>query len=651
MALSSDLTPVSSQETVLGGAETPVEKLVEKPGMTPASPAGNGILAAPYGAKKPLSPAQLINLSVGVVGIQFAWSMQIALSSRVLEPLGADPFLLGLIWCAGPITGLLVQPIIGALSDNTWLQNPLLGGRRKPFILLGGFLGALSLLAFPFAPSLLMAAALIWVIDACVNISQGPYRALVPDLAPHEQTTLANSYLNTGFGIGAVVSLSVAPILNLFGIEMSVAAQYVMAAVALISLIGYTSLTIREIKPEAVDPGQKQAPKPSLWSAFAVFAKANPEIHKISAVQFFTWLALMCMFIYFTPFVVHSVYQLPDASTVAYKQEQAFYQAIDPLMQKAKARQAQLPSSDLNALNRQYANQMAQPITIKNLASQNAWLNEQLNQTLGLTVANWQSLEDWSAQLTNQSTAPAQASATAAQVVQASTQTMLTSQVEAKALVLQTLAGSSQPEALGNPLSPATGGAASQQQEDIRLLQAAYERQDRFKHLTSEATNTAQWALVAFNGLSLLLAIPLGMLGTRFGKKPVYSATLFIMALAFALAPWLQTPAGVIGMMACAGVAWATILSIPFAFLCDYMPEGQEGSLMGIFNMFVAAPQLISATVIAWWINQSPVTLAYGTSYNYSLAFTAAAVSAFIAVVLLQQVQEKRAELPATQTA
>lgn len=477
-----------------------------------------------------MSALQLFNLCVGIIGIQFAWSMQIALSSRVLEPLGADPFLFGLIWCAGPITGLLVQPIVGAISDNTWTKI----GRRRPFILVGAVLGALSLLFFPFSPTLLIAALTIWVIDACVNISQGPYRALVPDIVNPKQHSVANGYINFAFGAGSVIALGVAPALKMFNIPMSIEQQYIMSAAALILFIMYTSLTIKEFKRPVKEDKKEQ--KTGLLDAFKVFAKSDREIHKLCGVQFLIWVGIMCMFIYLTPFIVHNVYLLPDMSTKDYKNIEKEYQA-----------------SEVNHETQNVENTM---VKFQELLSSGK--KEEINTLL-----------------------------------------------------------------LDNKV-------------------AGFEKIALMKKIDHEATNTAQLALVAFNAVALLLSIPLGYLCVKFGKKPVFTVSLLFLAIAFLFAPSITTPAGAIAMMACAGVAWATILSIPFSFLCDYMPKGNEGSIMGIFNMFIAGPQLISATFIGWVISQNPMTTALGVSHNWSIAFLVASGCVFAAIIALQFIKEKR---------
>jgi maltose/moltooligosaccharide transporter len=431
---------------------------------------------------------QLNSMMLGIIGIQFAWSMQIALSSPVLEPLGANPQILGLIWMAGPVTGMLVQPLVGAWSDAC--RSVL--GRRRPFIIAGAILAALSLAIFPLSPNLLFAAAMIWVIDACVNMSQVPYRALIPDCVPQHQNQLANSIMNAAFGVGSVIALGTAPLLGLMGVEMSVFQQFLMASVAMILTIGYSSMVIKEPRLPAVVATPDDKP-PSLLDGLKALLKASPEVYKLCAVQFFTWVGIMCMFMYLTQFMIHSIYQLPDFSTEAGKLA---------------------------------------------LAANPAW-----------------------------------------------------------------------------------------------------------EALQSQAVTMTQVSLVAFNLTSLLLAVPLGMLANRIGRKRVHSIALLLMAAAFATAPLLTQGWHVVAMLGVAGVAWATVLSIPFSLLFDYSPKGKEGVLIGAFNLFVASPQLLSASVVGYLISQQPVITQFGATHNWALAFVVGSISVLIAACVLQLFNERKTSL------
>ena len=283
-----------------------------------------------------LTTIQLLNFCLGFFGLQFAWQMRIILSGPVTENLGASPFIFGLIWLAGPMTGMIVQPIIGALSDNTHTRF----GRRRPYLMLGAILAALALWAFPnseqiaqfFADKchiplplfggLIVAAVMIWIIDACVNAAQGPYRALIPDNIVPEQHSIANSYLSFAIGLGSVIAAGTAPVLKwAFGYQMSIEAQFIMAALAFLLGMTWTCISFKE-KPadkseKEVESSENASKKQSFIDNFKTFLKSSPEVYKICMMQFCTWIGVMCMFIFFTQFAIHIVYAIPDLTVVS----------------------------------------------------------------------------------------------------------------------------------------------------------------------------------------------------------------------------------------------------------------------------------------------------------------------------------------------
>ncbi len=307
---------------------------------------------------------QFLNLCIGAIGLQFAWSMQIQLTGRVTEPLGATPLLLGLVWLAGPITGIIVQPIVGALSDNIWTKF----GRRRPFLVVGAILGSLALLGIPYSPTLLFAASALWIIDICVNVSQGPHRALIPDNVPSEQHAVANSYISFGFGLGAVIAFGFPFFVNeVFNFQIGIKEQFAIGAFALTAAMLWTVFTTPENnRPEPTEETEKDSPfepiKMFLISGFisiiilsiAISAAGFPgkfdlssqefvldslawfvlilsfpmlgmalrsfythEIGKICGMHYFTWLGIMCLFIYFNNYVVHNIYLVPDLAGAA----------------------------------------------------------------------------------------------------------------------------------------------------------------------------------------------------------------------------------------------------------------------------------------------------------------------------------------------
>ncbi|MBO5738308.1 MFS transporter [bacterium] len=442
--------------------------------------------------------AKFISFAIGFFGLQFAWQMRIILSGPVTEELGASPFIFGLIWLAGPFTGMVVQPLIGALSDKT--RTPL--GRRRPYLLGGALLSAIALWAFPnsayitdwlstllnlsFAPwaALLFAAIMIWVLDACVNIAQGPYRALVPDVVPQEQHSIANSYISLAIGLGSVVAAGTAPFLKwAFGYQMSINAQFIMAALAFSLGMAWTCLAIKERKLEKFEDSKEE--KFSIVQSLKDFFALSPEVGKICWMQFFTWIGNMCMMIYFTQYAVHTVFGVPDLSNVSDMVKSSFDSAI--------------------------------------------------------------------------------------------------------------LSG----------------------------------------------TNFSSVCFALFNLVCFIVAIPIGILSVKYGNKKVHVVSMLSMALAFLGMAFTVNPKLIAILMALSGIGWASICALPFAMLSQYIKPGTEGSVMGIFNIFIAGPQVFVCTLVSWFINKCSFIGEHGLNFHWEYTFIIGAICLIVASVIATKVNER----------
>ncbi len=141
-------------------------------------------------------------MSFGFLGIQFGWALQLANMSAIYEVLGATPDRLPLLWLAAPLSGLIIQPLIGSASDRTW--GPL--GRRRPYFLVGAILSSAMLLLMPSCSTLWMAAGALWILDSSINVSMEPFRAFVADLLPEGQRTAGFAMQSLFIGLGAVVA-------------------------------------------------------------------------------------------------------------------------------------------------------------------------------------------------------------------------------------------------------------------------------------------------------------------------------------------------------------------------------------------------------------------------------------------------------------
>ena len=212
--------------------------------------------------KPRLSFWQIWNMSFGFLGIQFGFALQNANTSRIFEILGADPEEIPILWIAAPVTGLLVQPIIGHYSDKTWGKL----GRRRPYFLIGAILASIALVIMPNSGWLWMAAGMLWIMDASINISMEPFRAFVGDMLPNEQRTEGFAMQSFFIGIGAVLA-SVLPwvFTNWFGftdssdtgISDSVLWSFYLGAIVFFLAVLWTVMSTKEYPPERLEAFEK----------------------------------------------------------------------------------------------------------------------------------------------------------------------------------------------------------------------------------------------------------------------------------------------------------------------------------------------------------------------------------------------------------
>jgi maltose/moltooligosaccharide transporter len=209
--------------------------------------------------KKPrLSFWQIWNMNFGFLGIQFGYALQNANVSRIFETLGASIESIPILWIAAPITGLIVQPIIGHYSDKTWNKM----GRRRPYFLIGAILASIALIFMPNSPTLWIAAGMLWIMDASINVSMEPFRAFVGDMLPNEQRTQGFTMQSFFIGIGAVVASALPWMMtNWFGIENtapegvipdSVKFAFYLGAIAFFAAVAVTVFSTKEYKPRTV---------------------------------------------------------------------------------------------------------------------------------------------------------------------------------------------------------------------------------------------------------------------------------------------------------------------------------------------------------------------------------------------------------------
>ncbi len=276
--------------------------------------------------KPALSFVQILNMSVGFLGIQFGFALQNGNASRILQSFGADVEQLSWFWLAAPLTGMIIQPIIGFYSDRTW--NVL--GRRKPFFLTGALLASLALFFFPHAgalagyiPPMIVGAGILMMMDASFNVSMEPFRALVADNLPDHQNTLGFSIQTFLIGIGAVAGSWLPYIFaNWLGfgseapageIPENVKYSFYVGAFVFMGAIVWTILTTKEYSPkEREEMGfAEEKSEDSLGSVFRYIREMPFTMRQLGLVQFFSWFALFSMWVFSTPAIAHHVYGLP----------------------------------------------------------------------------------------------------------------------------------------------------------------------------------------------------------------------------------------------------------------------------------------------------------------------------------------------------
>lgn len=283
-------------------------------------------------AKPRLSFWQIWNMSFGFLGIQFGFALQNGNMSRIFETMGAQEDKLAFLWIAAPTTGLLVQPIIGYLSDRTWSPR---WGRRRPFFLVGAIFASLALLVMPHVSALWMAAGMLWIMDSSINISMEPFRALVGDLLPSNQRTAGFGFQTFFIGIGAVVG-SLLPYIytNYFHfsnvapagqIAPSLKYAFYTGGIVYFIAVAWTVFTTKEYPP--VDLAEFEAEKQrtsGFWNgvreSFAGIANMPRTMRQLALVQFFSWLALFSMWIYATPAITSHIYHTSDTTSKLYNE-------------------------------------------------------------------------------------------------------------------------------------------------------------------------------------------------------------------------------------------------------------------------------------------------------------------------------------------
>jgi maltose/moltooligosaccharide transporter len=500
--------------------------------------------------KKPtLSFWQIWNMSFGFLGIQFGFALQNANVSRIFETLGANVEDIPILWIAAPVTGLIVQPIIGHMSDKTW--NRL--GRRRPYFLFGAIFASLALLLMPNSPALWVAAGTLWIMDASINVSMEPFRAFVGDMLPNEQRTqgfaMQSFFIGTGAVVGSVLPYAMTNWLNIPNtapegvIPPSVRWSFYIGGVVFFLAILWTIFSTKEYPPEdlkAFEENERQTTnKDEVLNEAEV---ASSRFAKVGGVMGLLGLLIV---------VVTKLMELEKELYILGGILFLFFL----LMMMAALLKSQ--KKDKNALVEIFSDLLRMPLTMKQLAL------VQFFTWVGL-FALW---------------------------------------------------------------IYATAGITSH----------VYGTSDTTTKLYNDG---ADWVTILFgvyNGVAALMAFTLPVIAKYTNRKITHFISLVIGGVSLASIYLFNDPYWLIVPMIGIGIAWASILSMPYAILTGSLPSNKMGIYMGIFNFFIVIPQILAATILGFMVKDL-----FGGESILALVF--GGVSMVIAAVLVLFVKDVATE-------
>ena len=467
--------------------------------------------------KPRLSFWEIWNMSFGFLGIQFGFALQNANVSRIFETLGAKVEDIPLLWIAAPVTGLVVQPIVGYLSDRTW--NRL--GRRRPYFLTGAILASLALLVMPNSPALWVAAGMLWIMDASINISMEPFRAFVGDNLPSAQRTTGFAAQSFFIGTGAVVA-SMLPwfLTKVFGvantapegmIPESVRLSFYLGAAVFFGAVLLTVLKSKEYSPEEMASFEENRAREGL----AKERRTAEEYARNGGRQIRVGLFLLA---------VGALFSLWLAREAAYQ--------VMILSAGMGVVGLLLIGGGLLQRGGHYDNGF---VTI---------LNDFQDMPGTMKQLAWVQFFSWFALF---------------------------------AMWIYTTAA---------------------------VTSHIYHTTDTTSALFNEGANWVGVGFAAYNGIAAVVAFAIPVLAKRTSRKVTHAICLVCGALGLLSIFVIPDPRWLLGSMVGVGIAWASILSMPYAILTGSLPPSKMGYYMGVFNFFIVIPQIVAAAILGFVVGR-----------------------------------------------
>ncbi|MTI87969.1 MAG: SLC45 family MFS transporter [Balneolaceae bacterium] len=466
--------------------------------------------------RKPrLSFWEIWNMSFGFLGIQFGFALQNANVSRIFETLGASVDDIPILWIAAPLTGLIVQPIIGYFSDQTWTRL----GRRRPYFLFGAILASIALVIMPNSPVLWIAAGMLWIMDASINVSMEPFRAFVGDMLPSEQRTKGFAMQSFFIGTGAVVASLLPWMLNNWlgvantapegMIPPSVKWSFYLGAVAFIGAVSWTVYKTKEYSPEELEQFE-QAEKEEI---------TDPDALREVPIEAGKGQQKMMLGIVFAVVGVITTYL-----TYTYQLDKEVYVATGGLSSVGLvaliAGFIQKSGKTKNGLVVVMHDFIHMPKTMKQLAI--------------VQFFSWFALF---------------------------------------AMWIYTTSG---------------------------VTAHIYGTSDTTSVLYNQGADWVGVMFGVYNGVAAIVAFGLAPLAKKLSRKLVHALSLILGGAGLMLIYFITDPMMLIISMIGVGIAWASILAMPYAILAGSLPAQKMGLYMGIFNFFIVLPQLLAATILGF---------------------------------------------------
>jgi len=486
----------------------------------------------PAGEKQPtlssekprLSFWQIFNMSFGFFGIQFGFELQNSNVSRIFETLGANKDEIPILWIAAPLTGLLVQPIIGYLSDRTW--HPW-WGRRRPYFFIGAVLATIALFIMPNSSALWMAGGMLWILDASINISMEPFRAFVGDKLPPDQRTSGFAMQSFFIGIGSVIAALLPWIFtNWFNVSNTAAAgqipdsvkwSFYLGGIAFLVSVLYTVFTTKEFPPEDLEKFKKEKKettfKDALNETFGGIFRMPKTMRQLAVVQFFTWFSLFAMWIYTTNAVTANKYNMKVDQSLVEKMAVA---VGNDVMKEENIKDAD-KKKNLESLK-------------KDIEEIRKYRSDKNPVAISVNLANY----------------------------------------------------------FSDSLNTQVSAADKVELERVR----------------KEYNDGADWLNVCSsvrNGVAALFAFLIPLIAYRTNRKITHMICLIIGGIGLLSIYFLENPTLIVVSMGMVGIAWASILSMPYAMLSNALPAHKMGYYMGVFNFFIVIPQIVAASILGYF--------------------------------------------------